>query len=269
LRWAAARESLPDASGEAVLDRLASWQRSDGSLPTRIGESASEYRETHYLFDHIMLWDGLTHWARQRGSKRAGAMARHVLAFSEKFHERGRLNAVFGAPAPRWSGRGGPFLLKVCARLRHADGALAACCAKNWPALARQAREAAHGESHPQLYAIEGLIELDQIDAANDLLDRMLEDVGGAHLMTEVANSALRRSDVLAQLLRAACLLGRTRKADPAWSAVAMELASAVDSNGRVPFASGNSLAPTWSALFAEQALSLWQDPCQALPPLV
>ena len=270
LRWAAGRRDVPDACGEAVLDWLRCMQQANGSLPTRVGAVAVDYVEARYLFDHVMLWDGLCHWQRLRCSAAAEALAERVWDYLPYFLLEGRLQAARGRPATRWSGRVGPFLLKVCARLQARPGALSTHSAERIPELMDLALAAPHAEAHPQLYAIEGLIELGLEREAGLLLDRLLQQAGGPLDLFEQQGSRRRRSDVLAQLLRAGCVLGRASRGDARWQGLAGMLGAAVDAEGCLPFVLGESgHRPTWSALFAEQALSLWIDPDQAPAPLV
>ncbi len=261
LRWAAPRRDVAFCVGESVIDWLKRHQRRDGGLPTRLGDCGPPYRRALYLFDHVMLWDGLRQWDLIRGSKSAARMADRVLQFTECFHVRGQLRPALGSDLPRrWSALGGGFLLKACARLRDAPGALAAACARNVDALQDLADRGPHTEAHPQLYAIEGLIELGRLESAARLFDRLIEAHGGIGCIHEAPGSPVRRNDVLAQALRAACLLKRVEPDHMAWSMLANELANAVDATGRLPFVAGDPVSPTWTALFAEQALSLWTN---------
>jgi hypothetical protein len=211
-----------------------------------------------------MLWSGLQQWSRARRSSSASALAHQAWLQAQQFVDAAGLLAARGACSQRWSGRVGPFLLKVCARARHAEGALASACRQALPMLCAAALARPHAQAHPQLYAIEGLIELGERAAAAQALRALIAAHGGIGEVRESVGAGPRRSDVLAQLLRAALLLGIADRADPAWSALAGELAARVDAGGRLPFAAVGDDCPTWAALFAEQALRLWCG--QSLP---
>jgi len=177
----------------------------------------------------------------------------HITFFYQDFYE-----YLYRQPGPRWSGRDGPFLLKAGVRVRGHEGTLGAVTTAALPRWAAAAHAAPHREAHAQLYAIEGLIELGEAAAARTALTALIAAHGGQRGVRESLDGGPRRSDVLAQLLRAACLLGVARPDDPAWAALATELAGRVDAEGRLPFASAGDDCPTWAALFTEQALSLW-----------
>lgn len=274
LRWASARADVGDRCGNLVLTWLIRQYAHNHAWPTRVaahkGGVSAEYARASYLFDHVMLWDGLKRWGTQRHSADAIGLAQLVWDSAQAFVVNGQLEATRGATNNRWSSRLGPFLLKVCARARDQKGPLAEACELALPILRKSALERPHDEAHPQFYAIEGLIELGLIDDANKALDQLLGAHGGVLRVRETLDGGPRRSDVLAQLLRAGCLLGRARPGAAEWSALAAELVARIDARGRLSFAGGSSEPrPTWAALFAEQALSLWLDGPNPATPLV
>ncbi len=290
LRWASRHPHLPLSTGTAVVDALAGLQSPSGLWPTRIGlgqESVPPiYLQGHFLYDHAMLWDGLRRWAVARRCSRAALLADGLWDALDCFVVDGRLNARVPnrsepGPAraahscnearaeepgwheeehrvtrPAWSSSFGPFLLKACARLIPGQGSLAKLCAARVDELIELTLQSPHPQTHPQLYAIEGLIELGRPQLAHEVLRQLLADHGGPVGITEHVAGGPRRSDVLAQLLRAACVLGIDD--DSTWSSLAAELAARVDQQGRLPFATPADDRPTWAGLFALQALQLW-----------
>lgn len=269
LHWACRCEDVSSEHGEAVLDWLQRTQLPEGGWPTRVGGSGHDpaYRRADYLYDHAILWHGLREWALQRHAHRAVALADAAWEAAGRYLVDGRLVAGRGALPARWSGCGGPFLLKACARLRAGRGALAQAAAAAIPALAALTLAAPHAEAHPQLYAIEGLLLIGQPASARQALEALLAAHGGAAHLCESLDGGARRSDVLAQALRAALLLGLPRSDD--WAELADELAARVDAHGRLPFVPFADARPTWAALFAEQALSLYAGESLALEDLV
>jgi hypothetical protein len=259
LHWSSPRADVDAAAGDAVVEWLENHQSHDG-WPTRVSAAPLDgaYARTRYLFDHLVLWNGLSQWGNVRRSAKATALADRAWLQARQFTENGGLIATRGAPSGRWSGRVGQFLLKVCARARHGDDELGAACRRALPELVDAALAQPHAEAHPQLYAIEGLIVLGERDAATTALQALIAAHGGVRAVREAVGGGPRRSDVLAQLLRAALWLDVAQRNDPEWSALAMELTRRVDAHGRVPFAAPGDDCPTWAALFAEQALALW-----------
>jgi hypothetical protein len=265
LRWASGRADVGDRSGNSVLTWLIRQYAQNQGWPTRVpahrGDVSAEYADASYLFDHVMLWDGLKRWGRLRHSADALGLAQLAWERAQAFVVDGRVLAASGAIGQRWSSQGGPFLLKVCGRIKGRDGVLADACTRASSDWVKATLEQPHAPAHPQLYAIEGLLELGLAEEARQALEQLLRAHGGLARVREQVDGGPRRSDVLAQLLRLACVLGLTNKVDPDWSALAGELAARVDARGRLPFAeAGNGTRPSWAALFCEQALSLWLD---------
>lgn len=287
LRWASSQPELPRSTATAVVDALAGLRLPSGLWPTRVGLSGASvppaYRQAHYLYDHAMLWDGLRHWAAVRRCSRAALLADGLWTALDQFIVDRRIHACIpkhveaahpprhslgeepgsgahanGAPLPRWSCSFGPYLLKAWARLIPGQGSLARLCAESVDETIEICLQSPHPQAHPQLYAIEGLIELERPQLARQALFRLLADHGGAGAITEQVAGGPRRSDVLAQLLRAGCLLGVEDESDPGWTRLAAEVAARVDQNGRLPFAEPDDDRPTWAGLFALQALQLW-----------
>jgi len=259
LQWASRRPDVSALHGELVVGWLVQIQRSQGDWPTRMARGVTDDPSTAYLFDHGMVWHGLRCWASFRGDALARRLANEVLEAIQPFAVNGGLAAVRGRVPMRWSARVGPFLLKACARLRHAEGPIAAACARSIPVLVGQCMLAPHIEAHPQLYAIEGLILLGHRVEARKALEQLCKQHGGIGGIRESTSGGPRRSDVLAQLLRAALMLGLARRDSPAWSQLVNELLGRISKNGRLAFSDHDATCPTWAALFCEQALTLWE----------
>lgn len=303
LRWASRRADVEAQCGQRVVVWLQRLYAEHGGWPTRVAVTKTAldpmYTDARYLFDHIMLWDGLRRWADARRSPAASQLAEQVWQCAGIFACGGQLLAATtkqrpgtgalhkataapghvggrrsrgaavtncpdgSAPAQRWSSQIGPYLLKVCARVRNGcmdepSDRLVSACAQIEATLLTAGVEAAHDQAHPQLYAIEGMIELGLTAPALAATRALINAHGGLAGLRERVRGGPRRRDVLAQALRAGCLLGLATPDDPDWQALAQELAAAVDAGGRLAFAAGSDVSPAWAALFAEQALSLW-----------
>ena len=176
LRWASNRADVGDRSGNSVLTWLIRQYAQNQGWPTRVaahrGDVSADYADASYLFDHVMLWDGLQRWGRARHSADAIGLAQLAWERAQSFVVDGRVLAASGALGQRWSSQGGPFLLKVCARVQRADGVLADACALARPDWIRAALDQPHREAHPQLYAIEGLHELGLVVEAQQALSQ-------------------------------------------------------------------------------------------------
>lgn len=259
LQWASARVDVENTHGAAVLAWLADAGRGDGAWPARIGAAGAEYAATIYLYDHALLWHGLRCWALRRADALAAALADSAWSALARFNVDGGWRAAIGAPSARWSGQGGPFLLKALARVRAGEGALAEAARRALPECVEAALAKPHAEAHPQLYAIEGLLLLGEQAAARTAFDALLGAHGGLAALRERAGAGPRRFDVLAQALRVAAWLGIAKGSTREREAMRLreELARAIDTRGRMPFAPGADHCPTWTALFAEQALAL------------
>lgn len=261
LRWASARGDVSNAAGEAMLTCLEAIAPTTGVWPTRVALGAVPlapvYRDAHYLFDHAMLWDGLHAWCTRRASQRAAALAERVALALAAFVANEGVYVGVGTLPTRWSGKIGPFLLKVCARLQDCEVSISGAFSTLANQLRKRALSAPHAEHHAQLYAIEGLCLLGKLEEARQALDRLCALRDGAGMLRE--HDGLLRWDVQAQLLRTGLWLQTARRTDPSWRSLAQALASTVDDAGRLPFAEGIAVCPTWTALFAEQALTMWQ----------
>lgn len=258
LGWAADHPSVSEAAGENVISWLTSAQEPEGTWPTRLGSSDIEYQRTRYLFDHAMLWHGVARWADRRASTTARILHPQVTAALVCFADDTQLHSILGPAIPRWSGQSGPFLLKALARIRHVEPLQQKVNEKirNLTALALNTP---HQHAHPQLYAIEGLWLLDEIEIANQALHSLLVAQGGIESLRESIGQGPRRNDVIAQTLRAALLLGWPIRGNRQWARTYDRLVNAVPTNGRLPFSKNQKQSPTWTAIFAEQAVRAWQ----------
>lgn len=264
LQWASARVDVDAAQGAAMLAWLESAHRADGAWPARVGEFAAMHAHAIFLYDHAILWHGLRCWARRRGDRTASRLADAAWQALASFHGDGGWRAALGRAPARWSGAGGPFLLKALARLLHGEGALATAAQAAIPALVEAALAAPHAPAHPQLYAIEGLLLLGEAACARSAFAALIGAHGGPRTLREEPGRGPRRADVLAQALRLGHWLDAATpsRRSPCMSAsdladLADELASAIDGRGRIAFAPGADHCPTWTQLFAEQALAL------------
>ena len=240
---------------------IARWS-ADAAPPARVylaGPQTHDWRNRlAFSFDLGMIWRGLA-MARQPCSTIERLLARFPVAGA------GFLAAMpiqSGPVAQSWSAQPGAFQLKLAAALLHsgvpADPAL------------RQAAEAVFAQYrhwdppdcrrdllHPYLYAVEGAL----LTRDHRLLRQAASWI--AKLAPHVDGS---RSDVLAQLLRSACLLDAAGYLPHReWSARLPELAEALcgycapdgrmyfrrDSLGRLEHVN------VWSGMFAAQAL-MW-----------
>lgn len=258
LGWAAEQQDVSDPTGEAVISWLAPLQEPCGTWPTRPGSSETEHQHARYLFDHAMLWHGVGRWASSRASEKARDLHGQVTDALASFVDGAQLRSVRG-PAPiRWSGQPGPFLLKALARIRHAAPILPMATGAI-EEMIRQAFATPHRQAHPQLYAIEGLWLLGEPDLASQALRTLLDAHGGIEHLRESPGAGPQRNDVIAQALRAALLLDWPVQRQRHWARVHDRLVAGIPANGRLPFSANHEHAPTWAAMFAEQALRAWQ----------
>jgi hypothetical protein len=299
LQWLAWRVHMGHAS-TALRDRaqaaqawLARWA-ADPAPPARVhlGPHAPDWRtQSSFAFDLAMVLRGL-----------ASAVATDLLAPDRRLTERlsdllarlrerdGALDACrayadAAAPPARWSTQRGPFLAKAAAGIlaaaalpgvsRHvhdaAERAFAEFCAR--------VRTDAHLEAHPRLYAIEGLLARARDPDAMGVLPHAaaqvvsLVDTARAlgHVPEHADGGGVARLDVHAQALRAACVLaalGATPSVALATRAtLADALAARVGADGGVSFSPSSPPGElnVWTAMFAEQALTLVDLPARAV----
>lgn len=266
----------------------ADWLRrrcaGDELQPARVyvdGDAGADWRSRYsFSFDLAMMWRGI---ALSRAALLPPAFADRALATVERHLARfvsssGELRASIplaaGLPQASWASRSGPFQTKCAAALLYsgtaapeklqspAQATLARFC--NWSAEAFQPELL-----HHDLYFVEGLL-MAGVAQRNKVYLRhaatALERLVMAHwswLWDECSPFA--RSDGLAQILRAGCLLdaaGYLPK-DP-WSELLPRLAATLSGycgpGGAMHFrrdsTGGLEHVNVWSGLFAAQALS-------------
>lgn len=175
-------------------------------------------------------------------------------------------------PPPRWSTRPGPHHLKAAAAIvalgdapnpltRMANRTIlhwaTMLLTDNWPC----------DELHALCYGLEGLLiadtgDGDRLDQAELIFIRLMQLQSSDGLLRETVHGGVVRSDVLAQALRIGLLLrGRGHLAGAQWAerldALAYSLMQLVRVDGGVLFAKDQTIANTWCAMFAHQALYL------------
>lgn len=266
----AADARLADAATAA--SDWASRVLADGAVPaTRAyvdGSDADDWRNRAvFFFDLAMLLRGLCA-AREAGlvSSSQPAIARLVDELA-RFVDDGAIRAARTEPGvalpPRWSTLGGPFEVKASSRVE-----LAARHVPLPAALAAACRDLARGYRgdiatlkldmlHPTLYFAEGMLvaEPDCTAAIATLARRCLALADADGNLPEAEDSAVPRSDILAQTLRVLLLSGDAGGGEV--ERVAGALCARVDAEGRLPFRV-DVAAPqpnVWCAMFAEQAL--------------
>ena len=294
LAWRVYAGHAPDdlrPRAEAAQGWLARWAA--GSMPparVHVGRDDADWR-THALFafDVAMVLRGV-----------ASAAAVDLLApdrtlitrlgelMSSLCDSDGGLAACRAYPhanalPQRWSTRRGAFLAKAAA------GLLAAAAL---PGVSRQVHDAGartfadacarlctdpHREAHPRLYAIEGLLararDADAVRALPCAAAQVVELAATARARgcapEHVDGTGAARLDVHAQTLRAACVLAALGATPfvPATTraALAGSLAAQVSREGGLPFSTSAPAGElnVWTALFAEQALTLADLPAR------
>jgi hypothetical protein len=176
----------------------------------------------------------------------------------------------------RWSTRPGAFLAKAAAgvlaaaRLPGVSPALVEAARRTLARAQADLTARPHDEAHPLLYAIEGVLaRADDADArialrpAAAALDGLLATRDAAGYPREhVREHGQRRNDVLAQALRAGCVLAALGVAGAPARATLVGLADAlvlrVTPAGAVAFraATATNELNVWAAMFSEQALA-------------
>lgn len=179
----------------------------------------------------------------------------------------------------RWSTRRGAFLTKAAAGVMRAALVLPSVPAHVVRAaertfatsLAMLVREP-HRETHPLLYAFEGVLNLPRHPRFHDVLpglsaqfDVLLAQAGAEGHLPEVVGSAKGplRVDVMAQALRIGYLLTAHRPQQPpdrvALTRMRQALQRQLRAGDGVPFARGGDTAQSnvWATMFADQALAL------------
>lgn len=259
-------------AAQAAVDWAERVLADGGVPPTRSyvdADGADDWRnQAVFFFDLAMLLRGLcaAHEAGLVALPRQ-AVARLIDELASFVDANGHLRAVRADAAaalpPRWSTLGGPFEVKASSRVelaaRHQP--LPAPLARACRALSTSLRGAIAtlplDMLHPTLYFAEGMLvaEPDCAAAIATLARRCLALADAAGNLPEAEDSAVPRSDILAQTLRVLLLTGSAQ--DESTERLAAALIARVDADGRLPFRV-DVAAPqpnVWCAMFAEQAL--------------
>jgi len=292
LQWLAwrARDGAPHgplASRAAAAHAwLATWC-ADARPLTRVHLAPVDDWRNHasFTFDVAMALRGIAAAARAgliepdaRAVARIAALALDARA-DDGVLDACRMHAGRPPLAARWSTRRGPFLAKAAAGLLDAaelpgfPPALRDAAARTLSASCAEARTGLHAETHPAMYAAEGLLaRVDDLDARRlyprlaGHLARLLEAMAELGTVPEhVERGGVARLDIVAQALRVGCLLRAHgvagAPARPTLDRLATMLAASVSPAGALAFAPA-AQAPhlcVWAAMFAEQALAYWQ----------
>jgi hypothetical protein len=294
LQWLAWRSTQFGASTDltaragSVQRWLARWLAMDGP-PTRVhvDEAKDDWRNRGvFCFDVAMVLRGLGAAAH---AQLLAPDARVVDGVTRLLESMIAADGQFVACVPhanaealpdRWSTRRGPFLLKAAA------GVIRACAVlSNVPATVTRAAERTfsaslgllarepHRETHPLLYAFEGVLNLPRHPRFHDTLpglsvqfDILLAQAASDGHLPETLGMAAAKStariDVMAQALRIGYLLAAHRPQQPpdrvALARMRQALARQVRPAGSVAFARGAdaSQSNVWATMFADQALA-------------
>jgi hypothetical protein len=293
LAWRAARYG-----GDSVLARraqsaqrwLGAWLSATSPPLTRVhlAPAGDDWRnDAVFLFDIAMVLRGLAGAARWRLLEPSPALVAGACAELDRLVDRdGRFAACVShrdddMPA-RWSTRRGAFLAKAAAGILGAAETLDAIPARLRDAASRTYDESLrllvacpHAETHPLLYAFEGVLSmpcdlrlvavLPSISAQFDALLAQVRALGRVpeFLRPGSVDPGARRMDIVAQALRVGALLAAHQPQNPP-DRVELErlrrtLLEHISPSGTLPFALG--AAPprhnVWAAMFADQALAM------------
>lgn len=286
LHWLASPHLRRGVDENALIARAAAaaqWcerrVQSPGALPTRVdlrtGASGDWRNQALFCFDLAMLVGGLTAARRRSLIEPPQRVLTRLLQQLTDFASDGGLIPLRmlarGTDLPaRWSTRPGAFLVKAAARILSAQAVievppvLEAACQVHLERFAAQPPGARDEPAHPILYFLEGELALacERNPASASLLKNVLKPLDAAGNLPEAKDSAVLRSDIVAQALRLAVLLRacgeRRAPPDATLDLLANNLTGRVRSDGSIAFREGQA-APqinVWCAMFAEQALS-------------
>jgi hypothetical protein len=290
LAWRTARDGHDPDDAErahAVQGWLAKWLAMP-SLPTRVhfdGTSGDWRNHALFCFDLAMVLRGLAAAGSAGLLSPDQAVVDGVCrALARVVASDGTLEACVpngpGGPIPnRWSTRRGPFLAKAAAGILRAASVLpipasllVAAESTFTTSLSVLAREP-HRETHPLLYAFEGVLDMPQHPRFRDALPAIAAQFDillayashDAHLPESLCSgpgNGPARIDVMAQTLRVGYLLAAHRPQQPPDRVGLARLRQAIVRQVRpgsgVAFA--KSAAPAqanvWATMFADQALA-------------
>jgi hypothetical protein len=292
LAWHAIRHGpTPDIASRANAAQrwLSAWAASS-SPGTRVyvGTHGDDWRnQAVFFFDVAMVLRGLA-WAARASLiapdvaliENIGSLLRRLIAADGMFDACVSASGANLDTLPqRWSTRRGAFLTKAAdgvlfaaQHLPHVPVAIESAAFATFDASMYSAIHAPHAETHPSLYALEGLLNRDDPDAGTRgaallapqfaaLMSRVEES---GHLAETSRGNGARRLDIVAQAIRADAMLhahahaGTDRRAIAAMAALLVHHTTGV---GAIPFASDQQPPQfnVWTAMFAEQALTLAQ----------
>lgn len=290
LAWRATRfgHDTDDAERARGVQRwITKWLAMPG-LPTRVhfdGTSGDWRNGAIFCFDLCMVLRGLA------AAGRAGLVSPDPAVVDGVCRVLARLvgddgaflacipNGAAGPLPSRWSTRSGPFLAKAAAGVLRAAQVLPvpapieAAAERTFEAAIAQLAREPHRETHPLLYAFEGVLDLpahprfhDALPSVSAQFDMLLAYAHhDAHLPETLggpSGNGPARVDVMAQALRVGYLLGAHRPQQPpdrvGLARVRQALVRQVRAHGGVAFA--RSAAPAqsnvWATMFADQALA-------------
>jgi hypothetical protein len=250
--------------------------------PTRLylSEARADWRnDALFSFDLAMAARGVasTGSASNRRTRRRafnGLCARmdRISCGADIMRSHETVNGSSAAIPNRWSTRPGPHHLKAAGAVLHAGGASDALTAlahrtcEHWTSV-MHADDWPCQELHALLYGLEGMLLADarrrrRLNEIAWLFARLMQLQSSDGTLPETVGGGIVRSDVLAQALRVGLLLrGRGCLAGPGWGdrldALADALVGFIRPDGGVLFAKDQTIANTWCAMFAHQALYL------------
>jgi hypothetical protein len=288
LAWMASRRTATPAlarRADAAQRWLASWIACPGMPETRVHlrAHAGDWRNAAlFCFDLAMVLRGVASATAARLIEPDRALLQRLFAHLSQLIDRDQEFVACVVPSGvaipnRWSTRRGGFLSKAAAAVLSAarilpqvPATLRAAAETTLAMSIRAAVERPHDETHPRLYAIEGVLILSPLASApvpTELARQLVRLIDSATLHGALSESeatgSVERLDIVAQGLRAAYLL---RAIAPRWAPDerAMErmqhlLVRYTSPDGAVAFDTG--VRPkrycVWAAMFAEQALAL------------
>ncbi len=247
-----------------------------GPPPTRryLSDGPADWRnDAVFSFDLAMVARGMSAWRstcpNAKTLDRLGGWLQHISSGAPIMvsHEQVGANTL----PQRWSTRPGAHHLKAAAAVLRVDNAPESLTDNANRTILHWASVLLTGdwpcrELHALCYGIEGLLIADtgdSLDQAALAFTRLMQLQSADGTLTEMVDGGVVRSDVLAQALRIGLLLrGRGYLAGPDWGdrldALADALKGFVRVDGGVLFARDQTIANTWCAMFAQQALYLY-----------